>query len=208
MKIALTSIFLTLVIVQGYAQSESELVKKCFDGYKKAILDGRGSDAITFVDSKTVAYYEKELALALTGDSATIANLTIIDKLTVFVTRHKLPREKLFNMTGHDYFIYAVDNGMIGKNSVVATQIGEVIVEGNFARGQIMSNGKAAPLYFQFNKEANAWKVDLTSIFPMTNMALSKMLDDQGMTDVEFIFQTLEALTGKEVGSEIWKPLK
>jgi hypothetical protein len=144
----------------------------------------------------------------INGDSSAISQLGVMDKLTVFVAKHRIPKEDLVKMTGSDFFIYAVDNGMIGKNSVITTQIGDVKVEGNFANGQMISNGKKTPLYFHFSKENNEWKVDLTSIFPPTNMALKKMLSDKGLSDNDFIFQTLESLTGRKVAKDIWRPLK
>jgi hypothetical protein len=90
----------------------------------------------------------------------------------------------------------------------MSMEIGEVKVEGNFANGQLVAYGEKSPLYFQFNKEAGIWKLDLTSLFPTSNAGLKKMLTSDGKTDNEFIFQTLEMLTGKKVADDIWKPLK
>lgn len=204
----LTLISLILLTVIAFGQNESELVKNSFNNYKKSILEGQGKEAIRYVNSKTIDYYDNELDLAINGDSSTISQLGVMDKLTVFIARHRIPKKDLVDMTGKDFFIYAVDNGMIGKNSVITTQIGDVNVEGNFANGQMISNGQKTPLYFQFSKENNEWKVDLTSIFPPTNMALTKMLSDQGLSDNDFIFQTLESLTGRKVAKDIWRPLK
>ena len=204
----LQCIILTCLASVAFAQNEKDAVKKCFDNYKKSILEGQGKEAIKYVDRKTTDYYDKELNLALTGDSSTIDELGLLDKLTVLIARHRIPKKDLLQMTGKTFFIYAVDNGMIGKNSVITIQIGDVNVEGNFANGQMVSNGQKTPLYFQFNKEDNEWKVDLTSIFPQSNMALNQMLLDQGLTHNQFIFQTLESLTGRKVTGDIWKPLK
>jgi hypothetical protein len=207
MKITVVAI-ICLVTTFAYAQTETELVKKCFTDYKGSILEGRGKAALQLVDTRTKQYYGRELDLALSGDSSTVSNLTIIDKLTVFMVRHRIPAKELMNMTGDDFFAYAVDQGMVGKNSVITTEIGDVVVQGNFARGEIVNNGKKSPLFFHFQKESNSWKIDLTSLFPAVNMAMSKMLRDEEMTDEEYIFQALEALTGKKVGLNIWKPLK
>lgn len=207
-KTTLTLFNLTLLTILTFGQSDGELVKKSFDNYKKSILQGQGEEAIKYVNSKTTDYYDKELNLAIYGDSATINDLAIIDKLTVFIARHKIPNHELIKMNGKEFFIYAVNNGMIGKNSVMTTQVGDVTIKDNVAHGQMISNGQKTPLFFEFSKESTEWKVDLTSIFPPTNIALGKMLEQQGLSDNEFIFQTLEALTGRKVTDDIWKPLK
>jgi hypothetical protein len=207
-KTILTLTSLVFLTCLTFGQSENDLVKKSFNTYKKSILEGQGKESIKYVTSKTIDYYDMELNLAINGDSSTISALGLMDKLTVFIARHRIPRKEILKMTGKDFFIYAVDNGMIGKNSVVTTQIGEVHVEGNFANGQMILNGQKTPLYFQFSKEDNEWKVDLTSLFPQSNMALTKMVSDQGLSDNDFIFQTLENLTGKKVSKNIWRPLK
>src|SRR5688572_23627540 len=173
----LSFLFVQLV----YAQTDQDLVKKCFTNYKQAILEGRGNDAANQVDSKTIQYYGKELNLALTGDSATVNELNLLDKVTVLMVRHRIPVGQLVTMTGRDLFIYSVDNGMIGKNSVMTIELGDVKVEGNFANGQMVSGGQKTPLYFQFKKEGNEWRIDLTSLFVPSNMALTKMIEDQGI---------------------------
>ncbi|MCA4899838.1 MAG: hypothetical protein ACK514_06160 [Bacteroidota bacterium] len=204
----LTLLSLILFVVVAFGQNENELVRNSFNNYKKSILEGSGKEAIKYVNIKTIDYYDKELDLAVNGDSSAVSQLGVMDKLTVFIARHRIPKEDLINMTGRDFFIYAVDNGMIGKNSVVTTQIGDVNVKANFANGQMISNGQKTPLYFQFSKEENEWKIDLTSIFPQVNFGLTKMLSEQGLTDNDFIFQTLESLTGRKVTNDIWRSLK
>ncbi len=198
---------MSLLTVIAFGQDARKLVRGSFNNYKKSILEGQGKEAVKYVNSKTIEYYDKELDLVINGDSSAINSLGVIDKLTVFVARHRVPKKDLLKMTGRDFFIYAVDHGMIGKNTVVTVQIGDVTVEGSFANGQMISNGQKTPLYFQFSQEENEWKVDLTSIFPQTNMALTKMISEQGLSDNDFIFQTLESLTGRKIANDIWMPL-
>jgi len=199
---------LSFLAVQVWAQTDEELVRKTFNNYKQSILNAQGKEAIRFIDQKTVRYYDKELELSVSGDSATINNLALMDKLTVFIARHQVPKSELLSMTGSQFFIYAVDQGMIGKNSVIAIQIGEVQVKGEVAYGRMVSNGQDTPLFFQFNKESKQWKVNLTSVLPQANASLAEMLSAQGLSDNDFIFQTLESKTGRKVAKDIWKALK
>ena len=49
-------------------KKEEKLVKKAFDNYKYAILNDEGENAVQFLDSRTIQYYEKMLELVKTGD--------------------------------------------------------------------------------------------------------------------------------------------
>ena len=200
-------IFLMAGFFGTSAQStEQNSVKQTFTSYKKAILDGHGSEAVKWVDKNTLSYYEKMLAVTLNGDSAEVTALPLMDKLTVLSLRHRIPKNDIKNFDGKQLFVYSIDKGMVGKNSVMNVDIGEVKVEGNSADGQLVSNGQGSPLYFGFSKEEGQWKLDLTSLFGPTTEGLKKMLSDQGMTENQFIFQALEMMSGKPVTNEIWSP--
>ena len=95
---------------------------------------------------------------------------------------------------------------MVGKNSVANHAIGEITINNDFAKGQFLANGQKTPLYFHFYKEARVWKIDLTSLFPISTVAFKKMADDSGQSQNEYLFSLLESVTGRKPGSDIWKP--
>ncbi|WP_375561779.1 hypothetical protein ACE193_04290 [Bernardetia sp. OM2101] len=205
-KTKILTILLLLITVQlTYGQkSEEKKVKKSFDNYKTSILNDKGKDAIKYVDSRTIQYYSDILELVKTADSTKIESLSILDKLMVFSIRHRVSKEDILSFDGKSLFIYAIKSGMVGKNSVANNSIGEVIVEDNFAKGEFVANGQKAPFYFHFYKEQGKWKIDLTSIFPISTIAFKKMADDSGENQNDYLFSLLEMITGKKPTKEIW----
>ena len=187
---------------------EVKAVRASFDNYKQAILNERGEEAVQYVDSRTIKYYGEVLDKVQHADSATVNGLGLMDKVMVFSVRHRTTKEEIMSFDGKSLLVYAIKSGMVGKNSVVNSSIGEVTIEGTFAKGQYVSNGQKAPFNFNFYKEDNAWKVDLTSVFPTTNMVFRKLVDESGQTENDFLFSILETLTGKMPGDEIWIPTK
>jgi hypothetical protein len=125
----------------------------------------------------------------------------------VLIIRHETPKEKIMSFDGRGLLVYAVDQGMIGDN-VKSTTIGEIIIEENFAKGEVLSNGKGGSVYFHFNKENDQWKLDLTSIFDLTNMAFGAMIAQSGQEENQYLMQLLEMMSGRAPDAEIWKPLK
>ncbi len=202
-------LFLLLVVGQfAYGQeSEGELVKKSFDNYKTGVLNDKGVEAVNFVDSRTIKYYSYILGLVKTADSTKVETLSILDKLMVFSIRHRTSKEDILSFDGKSLLIYAIKSGMVGKNSVANISIGDVTIDGNFAKGQLVANGQKAPFYFHFYKEDGLWKIDLTSLFPISTNTFKKMADDSGQNQNEYLFSLLEMITGKKPGFEIWKPI-
>jgi len=209
MKVKLTLLIIILISLNSKAQNQEEKsVIKSFDTYKNAILNDKGKLAANSVDSRTLTYYSNILDQTKNADSIKLNTLGIIDKFTVLTLRHRASRDEILSFDGRGVLEYAIKNGMVGKNSVANTSIGEVIIDGNFAKGQLVKNGQKAPFYFHFYKENNLWKIDITSLFSFGNMAFKKMIDDSGKNENEFFLYILEAMTGKKPSSEIWKPIK
>jgi hypothetical protein len=192
----------------GQQSDDSQLIKNTFSNYKKSVLEGNGTEAAKWVDSKTLTYYSKMLQAAVYADSAEVQNLELLDKLIVLSARHRVPKSEILNMQHNDFFVYSIDKGMISKGTVLTVEIGEVNVDGVAANGKLISDGQVSPLFFQFAKEEGQWKLNITSLFPVSNAGLKKRISDNEMTEDEFIFKTLERLTGRPVGKEIWKALK
>lgn len=202
------SVMLTLNTSLFAQKSEQKGVVKAFENYKSAILNDKGEEAVKHVDSRTITYYGDMLALVKTADRATVEERSILDKLMVLSIRHRTSREEILGFDGRSMLVYAIESGMVGKNSVTNISIGDVIIEGDFAKGQLESNGEKALIYFHFYKEEGQWKIDLTSIFPMSTAGFQKMADDSGKEENAFLFSILEMITGTKPGDTIWDPVK
>lgn len=201
-------LFLLLTGELTYGQkSEEKLVKKSFDNYKTSILNDKGEKAVKYVDSRTIKFYSDILELVKTADSTKVETLSILDKLMVFSIRHRTSKNDILSFDGKSLLVYAIKSGMVGKNSVANNSIGKVIIESEFAKGQFLANGQKAPFYFHFYREEGQWKIDLTSLFPVSIIAFKKMADESGENQNDYLFSLLEMITGKKPGTEIWQPI-
>ena len=205
--------FCTLLFIINFAitsvgqQTEENLVRQTFDGYKSAILNDKGEEASNYVDSTTIRYYTDIIDVVKNADSSRVDTLPLIDKITVFSIRHRATKDEILSMNGKDLFVYAIKNGMVGKNSVANNSVGNIKIDKTFAKGQLLVNGRPAPLYFEFHKENGKWKLDLTSLFPVSNITFKKMVDESGENENDFLFTILENLTGRKPGPEIWQKI-
>ena len=81
-------------------KKEQQKVRAAFESYQKAILNGRGEEAIKFVDSRTLSYYS-DILISIKGDDSTaIEALGILDKLMVLTIRHRATKEDILSFDG------------------------------------------------------------------------------------------------------------
>ncbi|TKG91572.1 hypothetical protein EYV94_21340 [Puteibacter caeruleilacunae] len=207
-KLTTLLIGLLAVCTISAKESEEELVRKSFNNYKSAILNDRGEEAVKFVDSNTIKYYSEILEKTKTAKPAEVKSLGLMDRLMVLAIRHRASKSNILSFDGKALLVYAIKEGMVGKNSVKNNSIGKVKVNGNFATGNMLVNGQATPLDFQFNKENGTWKVDLTAIFPAGTMAFKEMQKNSGKDENEFLMMLLEMASGKKPKDDIWNELE
>lgn len=202
----LTLIIATLFIASTvFAQRKEEsAIRSCFENYKAAILTDNGTAVLSYVDSRTMRYYSDLAIKVRTMDSVKLVNESILDKFSILRIRQTATKEEIRAFDGKGVLAYAINKGMVGKNSVSSNvKMGKVDIEGDFAKGQLVANGEASPFYFHFYKESEKWLFDLTSIFSTGNMALKKMIEESGKDENVFIMELL-SMMGGNAGNSIW----
>jgi hypothetical protein len=199
-----------LVFMPGISpgqSSEEGSVRATFSRYKSAILHDNPDGALDYVASRTITYYDRILDLVRNAGEAQVKSLPLLDKLMVLTVRHKIDREKLLTFDGKALLEEVIRTGLLGKNSVANLSVGEVIVENEFARGQLQTNGTSVPGYFHFYREEEKWKIDLTSIFPFTSEAIRQMVSESGQDENDFLLNMIETASGKKPDPQIWGSL-
>lgn len=208
-NIKLSLLLLVMLTTISYAKNDDQkLIQKSFELYKAALHDENGEEAIKYLDKTTLDYYTTILELSKNADSLTVENQTILDKLMIFSVRHRVPKEELLKFDGRSFLVYSIKTGMIGKSSIANASIGKVQVKkGIAAEGQFLVYGEKTPFKFLLNKEDDVWKIDLTSLFPISNKQFQKMADESGKSTNDYLFSLLEMLTNKKPDSGIWKKI-
>lgn len=95
---------------------------------------------------------------------------------------------------------------MIDKSSMGSFTIGDITVDNNFAKGQIIAYGTESPFSLNFYKEDGQWKYDLTSSFPIAILVLQKLVKELGKK--RFIDTIFSAETENTPGQNVWRPIK
>lgn len=184
---------------------EQDQVQKAFLAYKTALLNEAGEAAFEQVDSLTVAYYGQVLDWVRNADSTQVGALDLMDRFMVFLVRHRTEREQVLSFDAKAMFIYAVESGMVGKESVAANEMGAVTIQGKLAQAPLVVGGQALPLNYTFYKEGGQWKLNLTSLMDLSRDYFKKMAEESGKSENDFLFLLLKIVSGREVEAAIWK---
>lgn len=199
-------LFFSSTLLAQQKDSKEEAVRKAYTDYKRAALNDQGEDAYNLIDQRTVAYYNELAKRLKVIDSTALEERTLSDKLQILLIRSLATAEQIQAFDGKSLFVFSVNKGLIGKNSTSAHLIGEVIIEGNFAKGEVLNNGQPSNVYFHFYKEEGEWKFNLTALFPPTELLFRKMQRQSGMSEHEFLFYLIEAISQKRANNSLWNP--
>ncbi|MGH1334927.1 MAG: hypothetical protein ACRBFS_02290 [Aureispira sp.] len=185
--------------------SNKSLVIASFNTYKKAVDSQNGQAATQQLSSSSIRYYDQVLDHVLYSDKEKITRLSSGDMMQILGLRLFFPKEQLLQYNGAQLFQAMVDNKFTARKQLAKTTIGKVAVKGNNAKGQMVLEGKASPIFFDFRKEEGVWKLDMTTTVIMT----TKHVDQQAKAvqlSVPAFLETAMQLTEEEKNT-IWQPL-
>jgi len=200
---------LVLFILTNFVVAQDNdlgLIRKNFDSYKTFLYNGNGGEAANLVDSHTIKYYGDIIELVKNADSLKVESLSLWDKIMVLTVRQRVSKENILNFDGKALLIHAINNGMIDKNGAGSFTLGDVTVDKNSAKGQLIFKGTGSPYFLNFYKESGQWKYDLTSSFPIFIPALQKLVTEFG--ERGSIDLMLSAVKGNKQCQNVWIPIR
>lgn len=181
---------------------------KVYDGYKNAVLNGNGGEAAYFISSNTISYYSSVLDLVQNADSSKLILCGLLEKFTVLAIRQTVDWGRLRAMNGKDLFIYAIENGMIGKD-ISKSSLGEVEHKhGNLASGELLIDLNHTKKHVLFYKEDGRWRLDLIDILKENGENLNKMMGQPGLNENIRMVLFFKQVFGREPSRELWLPVK
>ena len=189
-------------------KTDAELIRETFGAYRQAVLARNAEKVVELVDRNTIGYYDRILSHAIEADSSKVRDFELFDQLIVLGIRQSVPAEKITGMDARALFIYTIEQGMIGEGNLQDLNVGEVeALSDSSARAQVTVHGQPQPLFFYFNRENGVWKIDLTSMFPEARTVVIKQMERTGLSQDEYIYETIELQTGQKPRPDLWQPV-
>ena len=171
-------------------------------------MTDKESEAIGYMDSRTLDYYKNILKLVRSADSLTIERQPLLDKFTILNIRHIAPKKQILAFDDKSIIAFVIKNGMMGKNTLEGFELGKITVKDKTAKAMIIEDGKKSNKFYNFYSDGTTWKIDFTSLFPAEEKETRQIIIDSGKPENEFILGILEIMSGKKPGPNIWKKIK
>ena len=207
-----TSAFaLALLLFSGapsLASDETEAVQSVFSAYRSAILSDDGETAAALVNRATLEYYDETRRMALFADAGAVEEQSLVTQIQILTYRLRYPREILESLSPKQLMAYAVDQGWVGKSSVLKLQPGSVLAEGDVALMHIVVDGKELDLGFRLEREAGAWHLNLLETLQIANASFQMAAKQQGVSEKDLLLVMMESVLGRKIGDEAWQPLE
>ena len=183
-------------------------IRKSFEEYKKIALLKDGQRAVLYADTSTLAYYSDILHLAKSGNKTDIQRKRFVDQLTILMLRHSFDASRILALqNGADVFALSIDNGLISEGATASLKLGKIVINGNEAFAEILSEQGIEPVQLRFAYEGGRWKIDFSSLLVFADTQFGAVVNGSGLTQEEFILQILEFSTGTKPDGAIWEPL-
>lgn len=192
----------------GSKSSNRELVKNCFEEYKTAVTKRDGIKARSVADKETISFYDRVIKHARFSTKSELNKAGLSEKLIVFSVRQNVPLYSVRNFSGDQLFAYMISNGLIDNSTMSFIDLGEIELINNAAQAPVIVGGQKAPFTLRFKKEKGIWKINISSLLIITDLALTGKINQAGLTEELFIDQLLNKKKGyKGSKNRYWEPL-
>lgn len=192
----------------AFCQNDQQAIKDAFAIYKNAIMNDRETDAIAYMDIRTLDYYKHILSLVKSADSITLDSQHLLDKFTVLNIRHIATKKQILAFDDKSIIAFVIKNGMMGKNTLEGFELGKITIKDKTAKALILEDGAKSNKFYNFYKDGSQWKIDFTSLFPAEEKETMQVIKNSGKSENEFMIGMLEIMSDKKVNPNIWKKIK
>ena len=187
MKIVL---LLTLWFVnsQSYAQQEhKKAIQDVFKNYKTAIVKHQPDSAFSCLSNTSKAFYATILKQSKELDSTTLRQKDFVNQVWVLSTRQQFSAKELEKLTSRQLFAFAFEHHWIHKEDLATFSIATVELQLPFAMAQLKENNVEIPYFFQFRKEKEVWKIELSTLLETANRNIEAIIEEGDADVVDFI---------------------
>jgi hypothetical protein len=184
--------------------SAKKEIRTTFNQYKSAILAQEGAKAVPCISKSTVNYFEGILEQVKFSDKEGILSLSIADQTQILLIRRFFSKEEISSFDAEQLYATMIDQGFMGEQ-IETMSIGLVAIKGNKGKAQMVLGGAKTDIFFDFIKENEQWKIDITTTLIMTTKSIEAQAKANKVSTTQYLLDMLQL--SEEEREEIWKPL-
>jgi hypothetical protein len=195
---------------------DEDQIREVFERYRQAARDKDGERVVACLDQKTLAWYATLRQDALKLTRSQLASQDLHRQLFLLLLRHEFDRATLEQLTGAGLLARGIRLGWLdadrgaaeppsqpGVRSGASTELGAIFASRQSAYA-LVPGGDATPRYF-FQKEADGWKVNLTSYHQAARALLAQHLEESKQKPEDLLRTRLKELSGRAADERIFE---
>lgn len=181
-------------------------VRACYEAYMKALENGDGDAAAALVDRTTVDHFERMVAMAREADSSEVMRVPLVDRMIILGLRLHSDAGSLNAMDGREALRQAIENGGMVNEGIEGLGAGTITIHDKEAEAPLTIAGFPTPFQFRFRMENDHWRIDITSLFTFTQLAMGQLARSKGYTLEEFTAGLLMGSDQDPLPAHAWHP--
>jgi hypothetical protein len=205
-KRLLLPFILTILILS--CQSPESKIQKTFLLYKDSILASSAENAVLYLDSDTVKYYDKLITDSLYVSKETLTKRPILNKFLILRLRLSFTKDELQKMDGNTLLKKAIELGWIGKDSVDNVELGNIhLLSDHSYKVEVNSNGMKTGDYLYFTKESGMYKLNLAKTISWTEKRILSTIKMIRQSESEYLDFMIKTISGRILEEKDWQPI-
>ncbi|SFQ67723.1 hypothetical protein SAMN05421810_11297 [Amycolatopsis arida] len=162
---------------------------------------------MTVLATSVYGFYDEARELALTATEDQLTGHGPATLLTVYVMRAEFTGEELSTYTPEELVRGAVDLGLVNGDTLREVELGGVTADGDAASARVLGRSSTTLRQLDFQREGDAWKVDLTPLLAAMDELLGQAAAQQDATVKAMVDQVVVNRYGEEVAASLREPL-
>lgn len=209
---------------QTEPNSPERAVEDAYLAFRAAVLAGDGRAAAELATEESWTFFGDLAVDALEADRSRLERMDIDRQLAVLVLRHGLTSQQLQSMSGQELLAQMIDEGWIWiaqawvtRDSLARARLSDFYVLTRRATASGQSVGSWPPdmqwpagLGAAFRYERDDWRVQFhfksTEHSRKTRIVSAYFSGQKPHNTEDYVYESLQRVTGRKAGPEIWGP--
>ena len=183
-------------------------VEDLFDNYKVAIEQEQYEKAATFIDQKSVEYYNQVIKLALETERKKLGELNFNSKLLALSLRQEFSKKEIKDLKGEQVFAFAAKNHLNPMDSIGQYTIAKTVMDSGLEKAvsRMYKKGELTETYLKFIKVDGVWKMNFASVMNDENDLKTSIVSSGIRDENKRAIKIIETISDKRLKRNIWVP--
>jgi hypothetical protein len=201
-------VLLVLLPLAAAARSDRAQVNATFAAFVRALGDRDADAGVAALSTASLDEWRRTRALALDGPRSEVAALPAGRRLAVLALRHSAPPFLAQAGAPAELARHAIRAGLADREGLSRIELGDVVVSGERASGQLFAAGLPSGFRAGFVREGGRWRLDLPATLDSAGRVVKQAATASDSSEDSVIAGLLYVTSGRRPTNALWEPLR